>query len=262
MLMREERPMTEAEWLACTRTNPMLRFLIGTEGRVQAMTEFPACKGSDRKLRLFACACYHRISHVLPDHAARAAVEIGERFADGRASWAELQDAECRVRALCTELEPVWRASKDDERAALAPTHTALALAMVIAWREAQKAAYYASSNAYLDFASIINPGAGTSDAGFGTTQASEERGQCDLLRDIFGNPFRPVACDPAWRTSTVVALASQMYESRDFGAMPILADALQDAGCDSDDILDHCRDAKATHVRGCWVVDLVLGKE
>jgi hypothetical protein len=51
------------------------------------------------------------------------------------------------------------------------------------------------------------------------------------------------------------------MYESRDFSAMPILADALQDAGCDSDAILAHCRDVKQVHVRGCWVVDLVLGK-
>ena len=63
------------------------------------------------------------------------------------------------------------------------------------------------------------------------------------LIRDIFGNPFRPVAFDPAWRTSTAVALAKQMYESRDFGAMPILADALEDAGCDNDDVLTHCRD-------------------
>jgi hypothetical protein len=84
---------------------------------------------------------------------------------------------------------------------------------------------------------------------------------QSALLRDIFGNPFRPVAFDPAWRTSTAVALAEQMYDSRDFGAMPILADALQDAGCDSEDILNHCR-APGDHVRGCWVVDLVLGKE
>jgi hypothetical protein len=82
------------------------------------------------------------------------------------------------------------------------------------------------------------------------------------LIRDIFGNPFRPVAFDPNWRTSTAVALATQMYESRDFAAMPILADALQDAGCDNTNILDHCRDAAVTHVRGCWVVDLVLGKE
>jgi hypothetical protein len=81
------------------------------------------------------------------------------------------------------------------------------------------------------------------------------------LLRDIFGNPFRPATFDPAWRTSTAISLASQMYDSRDFGAMPILADALQDAGCTSDDILDHCRDVKQVHVRGCWVVDLVLGK-
>ena len=82
------------------------------------------------------------------------------------------------------------------------------------------------------------------------------------ILRDIFGNPFRPVAFAPEWRTGTAASLARGMYESRDFSAMPILADALQDAGCDSDDILNHCRDASATHVRGCWVVDLVLGNE
>src|SRR5262245_49415618 len=93
------------------------------------------------------------------------------------------------------------------------------------------------------------------------TTPVEQERvAQADLLRDIFGNPFRPVALDPSWLTSTVNALARQMYESRDFSAMPILADALQDAGCDSDDILDHCR-GPGPHVRGCWVVDLVQGK-
>jgi hypothetical protein len=82
-----------------------------------------------------------------------------------------------------------------------------------------------------------------------------------DLLRDVFGNPFRPAAADPSWLTSTVVALASQMYDSRDFSPMPILADALQDAGCDNADILDHCR-GTGLHVRGCWVVDLVIGKD
>jgi hypothetical protein len=82
-----------------------------------------------------------------------------------------------------------------------------------------------------------------------------------ELVRDIFGNPFRPVTFSPSWRTDTAVSLARQMYESREFSAMPILADALQDAGCDNDDILNHCRDAKQVHVRGCWVVDLVLGK-
>jgi hypothetical protein len=89
-----------------------------------------------------------------------------------------------------------------------------------------------------------------------------KEEIQCNLVREIFGNPFRPVSFNPAWRTDTALSLAHQMYESRDFGAMPILADAIQDAGCDSDDILNHCRDASLTHVRGCWVVDLVLGRE
>ena len=90
----------------------------------------------------------------------------------------------------------------------------------------------------------------------------SDERfAQCDFIRDIFGNPFRPVAFGPSWRTSTVVALAEQMYDSRDFSPMPILADALQDAGCDNEAILAHCR-GDGPHVRGCWVVDLILGKQ
>ena len=82
------------------------------------------------------------------------------------------------------------------------------------------------------------------------------------VLREIFGNPFRPVSFSPDWRTDTAVTLARQMYDSREFSAMPILADALQDAGCDNDEVLSHCRDAKQAHVRGCWVVDGVLGKE
>jgi hypothetical protein len=90
---------------------------------------------------------------------------------------------------------------------------------------------------------------------------ASERTPQAVFVQDIFGNPFRPVTLDPVWLTSTVTALARGMYESRDFSGMPILADALQDAGCDSADILDHCRDPKQVHARGCWVVDLVLGK-
>jgi hypothetical protein len=95
-----------------------------------------------------------------------------------------------------------------------------------------------------------------------GTDGAGELAHQCGIIRDIFGNPFhkRP-KFDTRWRTETVLALARQMYESRDFTAMPILADALQDAECDNADILDHCR-GPGPHVRGCWVVDLVLGKE
>lgn len=80
------------------------------------------------------------------------------------------------------------------------------------------------------------------------------------LFHELFGNPFRPAAFHSEWQTDTVLAVARQMYESRDFSAMPILADALQDAGCENEDILNHCRGA-GPHVRGCWVVDAILGK-
>ncbi|MCE9560805.1 MAG: hypothetical protein K8U57_01995 [Planctomycetes bacterium] len=97
--------------------------------------------------------------------------------------------------------------------------------------------------------------------AAWQAARGCEEGAQSTVLRDILGNPFHPVIVVPMWLTSTVVVLARQMYESRDFSAMPILADALQDAGCDNDDVLNHCRNP-GSHVRGCWVIDLLLGKE
>jgi len=87
-----------------------------------------------------------------------------------------------------------------------------------------------------------------------------EETSQsCHLLREVFGD--RRWGIESSWRTSTAVAIAKDMYDSRDFAAMPLLADALEDAGCADERILDHCR-GPGPHVKGCWVVDLVLGKE
>ena len=81
-------------------------------------------------------------------------------------------------------------------------------------------------------------------------------------MREVFGNPFRPAFFNTAWRTDTVLAVALRAYESREFGALPVLADALQDSGCDSADLLNHLGDPHAEHVRGCWALYLVLGKE
>jgi hypothetical protein len=80
----------------------------------------------------------------------------------------------------------------------------------------------------------------------------------CDLLREVLGNPFRPVSTDPSWLTSRVVSHAEGIYAERAFDRLPILADVLQDAGCKNAAVLAHCR---GPHVRGCWVIDLVLGK-
>ena len=84
----------------------------------------------------------------------------------------------------------------------------------------------------------------------------------CGLLRDLFGPlPFRPVAIDPSWLTPPVVALAATIYDDRAWGDLPILGDALQEAGCSDAEVLAHCH-GPAFHARGCWVVDLLLNKE
>src|SRR5579862_8133963 len=103
---------------------------------------------------------------------------------------------------------------------------------------------------------SIMVDGKWTSD---GTD--AEEAVQLKLVRDIFGNPFKPVTIAPAWLTSTVVSLAQAIYDERAFDRMPVLADALEESGCTSQEMLEHCRGG-GEHVRGCWLVDLVLGKE
>ncbi len=178
---------------------------------------------SDRKLRLFAVACCRRVPHLLTKRRSQKAVDIAERYADGTANGDELEaiGTRMRVREIRGHYGPV------------------------AAWVVAPLAELAARNTAWNAFCDRDGMG--------------EERHQADLLRCVSGNPFRSATLAPAHCTDTVVALAQRMYESRDFSAMPILGDALQDAGCDND-ILNHCR-APDVHVRGCWVVDLVLGK-
>jgi hypothetical protein len=255
--------MTESEWRGCTSPRPMLLFLLGTRAlRVIAVEAFPACRGSDRKLRLFACACYHRLRDLLPDPVARAAVLVAERFADDSATAEALERAEARLREELDALEGPWRASRGAARAALLPRHDALALALQVTLPEAPKAAYYASSNAYLAFAAIRSPGAVPSDRAFFASQTAEERAQTDLLRCVFGPlPFRPVPSELSWRSPAVLALAAEIYEERRWGNLSVLADALSEAGCTDEAVLAHCR-SPGPHTRGCWPVDLLLNKE
>jgi hypothetical protein len=184
-------------------------------------------------MRLAGCAFCRSIWHLIDDEAARNAVETAERYADGEASRAELK-------AAYTESAHVTSAAnKAASGTADCPFSVAFCAEVATCAADAFAFAPGATEGAYL----------------------AESRRQSHLLRCIFGNPFRPVAFDPAWRTSDVVLLAQGIYDERAFDRMPILADALQDAGCTNDDILAHCRDANTPHARGCWVVDLVLGK-
>jgi hypothetical protein len=188
-----------------------------------------------RKRRLFAVACCARIANVMTESGQKA-VEAAEAFADGAIDARELAQIRLRV--------GYPNAARRDHAA-----------------NAARAASAQVELLGALDAASQAVRACVTSPAEQDSQHSAERAAQTALIRDIFGNPFRPIAFSPEWRTDTVVALASQMYESRDFGAMPILADALQDAGCDSEDILTHCRDPRQVHVRGCWVVDLVLEK-
>jgi len=185
--------------------------------------------GSARKLRLFACACCRAVSKMLVPETL-AAIEVAERFADGLVSSDE------RKRARAASFHAPWH--EDDAFAhQRGPAKAAVTAALA---RNPVEAAHRASS--------MGGP--------------EDEKANAKILREILGNPFRPVTFDPEWRSSTVMQLAQGIYDERDFSTLPILADALQDAGCDCDDILNHFRDPNATHVRGCWALDLVLGKE
>ena len=226
--------MTEAEWLACADPRPMLEFLRGT--------------ASDRKRRLFAVACCRRISPEGEQEESRRAVEVAERFADGLATNAERR-ASVKSMEQLADPGPAYYGLRQDAffAAAKCSHHMAMLRVKVMGIPHSR------------DVPGLRAP---SSNPDWWREYGAERAAQTALINDIFGNPFRPVAFSPDWRTDTALSLARQMYESRDFSAMPILADALQDAGCDSDDILNHCRDAAQVHVRGCWVVDLVLGKE
>jgi hypothetical protein len=92
-------------------------------------------------------------------------------------------------------------------------------------------------------------------------SKSATRKRQAALLRDIFGNPFRRITLKSSWVTTTVKDLAHSIYDDRAFNRLPKLADALEDPGCTNTDILNHCRQ-RGKHVRGCWVVDLILGKE
>ncbi|MDB5307637.1 MAG: hypothetical protein JWO38_1839 [Gemmataceae bacterium] len=213
--------MTEAEWLACEDLEAMLQFLRG--------------KTSDRKLRLFAAESFRHLVRLLPDQRQHRAIEFLEEMAEGTGTMGSRGEAMGNARRALPSQAVMGSGNPTDD-----PHFVALML-----YRE------LASSS--------IAVHATTAPAGL-MKGAAEQEWQSRLLRDVTGNPFRPVTLDPSWLTPTVTALTRQMYESRDFAAMPILADALQDAGCDNMDILGHCRNEGA-HLRGCWVVDLVLGK-
>jgi hypothetical protein len=226
-------PMIESEWLTCSDPQPMLRHL--------------GCKAGERKRRLFACACCRRAWHLLADLRIRKAVETAERYADKAASETELEGASDAA-------EVVYRfgARNTGGRAA----------AHAVVYSTA--GGLDASQTAVLAAQGIVNPkDIADPSAGERVGLDAERAEQTSVLRDIVGNPFRCVVIDLSWLTwhaGSVLKMARAIYEGRKFDRMPALANALKKAGCTDAEILDHCRSG-GEHVRGCWVLDLLLSK-
>jgi hypothetical protein len=234
--------MTEQDWLA--RTDP------------KAMVEFVRQKGSDRKKLLFAVACCRRIWSFMADSRSTMAVEVAERFADGLATPQECKEASAAAMAAlegAEQFEGFEFEEGDDKQ--WGEFNAAFAAETVVnrggydPWDSAE------TCGNVVEFMT-------------GTPKEAEHVAQVAFLLDIFGNPFHPVTINPAWQSPTVLALATAAYENRILPAgtleparLSVLADALEEAGCDNADILNHLR-GPGPHVRGCWVLDELLAKE
>jgi hypothetical protein len=181
-------------------------------------------KAGRRRFRLFACACCRLVWPLFQDDKLRAAVETAEQFADGLVNAEALATAEAATRTL---------------------SHHAPVVDIVGYATHAQ--AFMAAYMITVTPLQVIHQ------------LDIKERSMCGLLRCIFGNPFRPVVAEPSWRSPTVLRLSQGLYESRTFDDLPILGDALEDAGCTNAALLEHCR-SDGPHARGCWAVDLALG--
>jgi hypothetical protein len=250
-------PPTDAKgWRDARDPKPLLEHLkelTAAGGRTDLLRVLPG----RRKARHFAAACCRRVEHLVRFPALAALMGKVEDYAEGRVRIGELLAEKRRVEltdrpetAEPTVWDVVYRgAHRLGDSRLLRPTpadrlaHGACLKAAggnsaeaVDCWESAAEAAANAGADLYAELAV-----------------------QADLVRDLFGNPFEPVGFDPAWRTSSALDLARSAYASGDFSVLPILADALQEAGCDDPAVLGHCRDA-AVHARGCWVVDAVLG--
>jgi hypothetical protein len=198
-----------------------------TAGMERHLRSLSAARG--RKARLYACACLRRLWPLLPG-AWRQTIELGEDFADGLLPYDRAQVAFLRV--------PPLRAL---------PNHTA------------SRSLLEAVSDV---LAPAVNFGQARTAVQLIAGELDEAEALRELLREVFGNPFRPAAVAPdwlRWQAGTVPALARRIYDERRFEDMPVLGDALEDAGCADEALLAHCRSA-SPHARGCWLLDSLLG--
>ena len=240
--------MTEAEWLSDDDPSPLLSYL---EDRGQA---------DARRARLFAAACCRRVGHLVLDPASRAALDTAERFADGLATEEQRAAAHAAARDAAANVSPpASEAAAGAARASVAVASAygeaadavAATLANPVPADEiARRTAGAFAAFDYLD----------QTDAEAAEAYKTERAHQADVLRDLFGNPFRPQSQDPAWRTPALATRAQQIYDEESFDRLPALAEGVKGAGCTDAELLAHLR-SEGPHAKGCWALDVVRGK-
>jgi hypothetical protein len=235
--------MTEEEWLGWSGiSDKMLNFLRGRPGL-------------GRKRRLLAVACCRHVLQWMPDECLPA-IPMAERLAEERvdeeARWV-VYNAVGDAKDEQVDIRKSWAAY-----CAYNALGRPLDYEQPASWNK-DCAAWVAQTAA--------QPDAWINNHWDNDVLFAERHKIANLIRDVFGNPFRPLSMNPAWLTSTVTNLATIAYDERalpigelDTTRLAVLADALEDSGCDHHDILGHLR-GPGPHVRGCWVVDLLLGK-
>ena len=230
--------MEETEWLFSANPTEMFKVLAGHKDR--------------RKLHLFAVACARTVQHHMLDARSINALEVMERLIEGQATDAE------RVAAI----HEAWRASEE----ARDTKDLATAAACDAAYR-AINISSYSVANSGMRAASRATG----KRAAVATVRATAYGHQAMLIRDIFGNPFQTKnlrsiwihQCKRVllWNSATVLAIAQSIYAEKCWDQLPILADAMEDAGCTVQPMLQHLR-GPGPHARGCWVVDTIRGKD
>ncbi|MCI0463148.1 MAG: hypothetical protein L0Z62_39885 [Gemmataceae bacterium] len=225
--------MTEAEWQDCADPDRMMAYLEGN--------------ASERKLCLLCCACCRRVWHLLETDALRQAVDAFDRFADGEIDEESFRTAASSTHPLRNYREEIFSGQpREGILWAAYAVNAAMTRLPDYGYRKALQFLAYA-----------VQPHDG-----------EEHAAHVDLIREVFENPFRPMNIPSLWRTPTVLRLAEAAYVEHkltagtlDTDRLGVLADALEEAGCSAPTILSHLR-GPGPHVRGCWVVDLLLGKE
>jgi hypothetical protein len=226
-------------------------------GHLPRMLELASGRVSRRKLRLFAVACVRRHWHLLDDERSRWAVEVSERFAEGEVSPLVLKSSYAAAWSAVRAVAELGPARASAARAAARAASARAEWAAHGAAHEAGECAGWLARDKQLtppEPAWVLQLRAAT----------EEKRRLCDLLREIAGNPFHRSHQGPNWLTwndRTVPRMAETIRAGWHFDHLPVLADALEEAGCGDAELLRHCREGRS-HVRGCWVLDLLLGKE